>query len=64
MVPGSRGPSEGSLNEREEEGKEEEEEEEEEAIESVESDTARSLWEQKTKTKVKEMNKCNTIGTQ
>ena len=61
MVPGSRGPSEGSLNEREEEGKEEEEEE---AIESVESDTARSLWEQKTKTKVKEMNKCNTIGTQ
>ena len=44
------GPSEGSLNEREEE---EVEEEEEEAIESVESDTACSLWEQKTK--VREM---------
>ena len=54
MVPGGRGRSEGSLNERGEEEKEEEEreeggeEEEEEAIESVESDTACSLWEQKT----------------
>ena len=35
MVPGARGPSEGSLNER----VEEEKEEEEEAIESVESDS-------------------------
>ena len=53
MVPGARGPSEGSLNER----AEEEKEEEEEAIESVESDTVYSLWEQKTKTKVREMRK-------
>ena len=54
MVPGGRGPSEGSLNEREDEEKEKEreEEEEEEAIESIKSDTACSLWEQKTKTKV------------
>ena len=52
MVPGGRGPSEGSLNERAEEEKEkeerEEEEGEEEAIESMESGTACSLWEQKT----------------
>ena len=52
MVRWGRGPSEGSLNEREEEEKEkeerEEEEGEEEAIESIESDTACSLWEQKT----------------
>ena len=56
MVPGGRGPSEGSLNERAEEEKEkeerEEEEGEEEAIESMESGTACSLWEQKSKTKV------------
>ena len=52
MVRWGRGPSEGSLNEREEEEKEKEEraedEGEEEAIESIESDTACSLWEQKT----------------
>ena len=42
--------------EPEERGEEEKEKEEreEEAIESVESDTACSLWEQKTKTKVRE----------
>ena len=51
IVPGARGPSEGNLIEREEEKEEEEkEEEEEEATESVESDTACSLWEIKTKT--------------
>ena len=44
MVPGARGPSEGTLIEREEEEKEEEEKE---AIESVESDIACSLWEHK-----------------
>ena len=52
MIPGGRGWSEGSLNEREEEEKEkeerEEEEGEEEAIESIESETACSLWERKT----------------
>ena len=37
--------------------KEDREEEEKEAIESVEKDTAFSLWEQKTKTKVREMRK-------
>ena len=47
MVPGGRGPSEGSLNESAEEEREEEEGEEEE-IESIESDTVCSLWEQKT----------------
>ena len=54
MVPGARGPSEGSLNERGEEEKEEKEGEEEVAIENVESDTACSLWEQTIKTKVRE----------
>ena len=58
MVPGVCGPSEGSLNEREEEEREkedrEEEEGEEEAIESIESDTACSLWEQKTKVREKQ----------
>ena len=53
MVPGGCGPSEGSLNEREEEEKEKEEREGG-TIEGVESDTACSLWEQKTKTKVRE----------
>ena len=53
MVPGGHGRSEGSLKEREQEEKEkeereEEEEGEEEAIESIESDTDCSLWEQKT----------------
>ena len=60
MVPGASGPSGGSLNERgeeekEEEEREEEEGEEEEAIESVQSDTACRLWEQKTKRNVREM---------
>ena len=56
MVPGGRGPSEGSLNERGEEEKEKEEtEEEDEGIENVESDIACSLWEHKTKTRVREM---------
>ena len=52
MVPGGRGPSEGSMKET----GEEEKEEEEEAIESVESDTACSLWEQKTK---KRLERCD-----
>ena len=55
MVPGGRGPSEGSLNERGEEEKEKEREEEGEEKEAIESDTACSLWEQKTKTRVREM---------
>ena len=41
--------------EEEKEEEEEREEEEEEAVESVESDTACSLWEQKTKTKFREI---------
>ena len=49
MVPGARGPSERSLFEAEEEEKEEEEEE------AIESDTACSSWEQKTKTNVREI---------
>ena len=59
------GPSEGSLIDRGEEEKEKEdrkeeeeedkEEEEEEAMESVESDTACRVWEQKTKTNFREM---------
>ena len=56
MAPGAHGPSEGSLIRRgEEEKKQDEKEEEEEAIENVDSDTDGSLWEEKTKTNVREM---------
>ena len=51
MAPGAHGLSEGSLIRR----GEEEKEEEEEAIENVDSDTDGSLWEEKTKTNVREM---------
>ena len=61
QIPGGRGRSEGSLNEREEEAREEEEGKEE-ALESIESDTACSLWEQKTN-KVREKRSLIRINT-